>query len=99
MQSRLFLTILFCGFLSSAYCQQPAAPQGGTDEWPGQQADGSVLLPNLWSLRPAGKQVLLGDFPVNVAINLVFLIEVVHGQTRAYARILMDKSGSVRAGY
>ena len=69
MQSRLFLTILFCGFLSSAYCQQPAAPQGGTDEWPGPRADGSVLLPNLWSLRPAGKQVLLGDFPVNVAVH------------------------------
>ncbi|MSU33684.1 MAG: YncE family protein [Pedosphaera sp.] len=36
---------------------------------PGVQPDGSVLLPNQWSLRPAGKQVPLGDFPVNIAIH------------------------------
>src|SRR5688572_18494862 len=36
---------------------------------PGQRADGTVLLPNLWSLRPAGKQVVLGDFPVNIALH------------------------------
>jgi YVTN family beta-propeller protein len=37
--------------------------------WPGKQPDGSVLLPNQWSLRPVGRQVTLGDFPVNVAIH------------------------------
>src|SRR5262249_26149359 len=37
--------------------------------WPGQQEDGSVLLPNQWSLRPVGKQVELADFPVNVAVH------------------------------
>jgi DNA-binding beta-propeller fold protein YncE len=31
-------------------------------------ADGSVLLPNQWSLRPAGRQVGLADFPVNIAL-------------------------------
>lgn len=36
---------------------------------PGIQADGAVLLPNQWSLRPAGKQVVLGDFPVNLALH------------------------------
>src|SRR5580704_2715496 len=36
---------------------------------PGQKADGSVLLPNQWSLRPVGKQVPLGDFPVNIAVH------------------------------
>src|SRR5882672_3035695 len=36
---------------------------------PGQQSDGSVLLPNLWSLRPLGKQVELRDFPINVAVD------------------------------
>ncbi len=69
MQSRLLLTILFCGFLSNAFCKDDGAAPGGPKAWPGPQADGSVLLPNLWSLRPAGKQVLLGDFPVNVAIH------------------------------
>jgi DNA-binding beta-propeller fold protein YncE len=28
-----------------------------------------MLLPNLWSLRPVGKQVPLGDFPVNIALH------------------------------
>ena len=36
---------------------------------PGKQADGSVLLPNQWSLRPTGKQIELRDFPVNVAVH------------------------------
>jgi len=37
--------------------------------WPGAQPDGSMLLPNQWSLRPAGKHVELGDFPVNIAVH------------------------------
>ncbi len=36
---------------------------------PGIQTDGAVLLPNQWSLRPAGKQVEVGDFPVNIVIH------------------------------
>ena len=36
---------------------------------PGCRPDGSILLPNQWSLRPAGRQVELGDFPVNIALH------------------------------
>lgn len=36
---------------------------------PGVQQDGSVLLPNQWSLRPVGRQIPLGDFPVNIAVH------------------------------
>jgi len=36
---------------------------------PGLQRDGSVLLPNQWSLRPAGRQLPVGDFPVNIALH------------------------------
>lgn len=36
---------------------------------PGLQHDGSVLLPNQWSLRPVGKQLLVGDFPINIALH------------------------------
>jgi YVTN family beta-propeller protein len=36
---------------------------------PGKQPDGSVLLPNQWSLRPVGKQIELRDFPVNIAVH------------------------------
>jgi DNA-binding beta-propeller fold protein YncE len=38
-------------------------------EVPGARSDGSVLLPNQWTLRPVGKQLLLGDFPVNIAVS------------------------------
>ena len=37
--------------------------------WPGLQPDGTMLLPNQWSLRPAGVQIQLGDFPVNAALT------------------------------
>jgi DNA-binding beta-propeller fold protein YncE len=37
---------------------------------PGTQADGSVLLHNQWSIRPAGWQVqLLGTLPDNIAVH------------------------------
>jgi DNA-binding beta-propeller fold protein YncE len=36
---------------------------------PGARPDGSVRLSNQWSLRPAGKQLELGDFPVNLALH------------------------------
>ena len=59
-----------CG-TPSAPSTAPSLPNGSsaTSQWPGPQADGSVLLPNLWSLRPAGLQTLLGDFPVNMAVH------------------------------
>jgi DNA-binding beta-propeller fold protein YncE len=37
--------------------------------WPGMTRSGTVLLPNGWSLRPAGEQSRLGDFPVLIAEN------------------------------
>src|SRR2546428_2988471 len=49
--------------------KESAGVQRPRVELPGQRADGSVLLPNQWSLRPAGRQVLLGDFPVNIAVH------------------------------
>ena len=36
---------------------------------PGPQPDGSVILPNQWSLRPVGRQTVVGDFPVNIALH------------------------------
>ncbi|MFM1746449.1 MAG: hypothetical protein RLZZ188_115 [Verrucomicrobiota bacterium] len=34
---------------------------------PGWRPDGSVLLPNQWALKPVGRQVPVGDFPLNIA--------------------------------
>lgn len=36
---------------------------------PGIQIDGTVQLPNQWKLRPAGRAMEVGDFPVNIAIH------------------------------
>jgi WD40 repeat protein len=36
---------------------------------PGVEASGMIRLPNQWALRPAGKQVALGDFPVNLVLH------------------------------
>jgi YVTN family beta-propeller protein len=47
----------------------PAVVRVPPSALPGKQADGSVLLPNQWSLRPVGRQVELGDFPVNIAVH------------------------------
>src|SRR5689334_11746803 len=47
----------------------PAGPAAPPRSLPGIQPSGSVLLPNQWSLRPAGKQLVLGDFPVNLALH------------------------------
>src|SRR2546423_214519 len=37
--------------------------------WPGMTREGSVLLPNGWSLKPAGRQSRVGDFPVVAAVH------------------------------
>jgi DNA-binding beta-propeller fold protein YncE len=36
---------------------------------PGLLADGFVQLPNQWRLRPAGKQIEVGNFPVNAVLH------------------------------
>jgi DNA-binding beta-propeller fold protein YncE len=54
------LALLACGCLAA----------DTSIRWPGTQPDGSVLLHNQWSIRPAGQQVQLdGTLPVNVAVH------------------------------
>lgn len=36
---------------------------------PGLRRDGFVQLPNQWSLKPAGRHIETGDFPVNIALH------------------------------
>src|ERR1051325_4370598 len=74
---QLLLTALLTGATSAQQTPtHPAAtanPQSANHKprsvLPGKQPDGSVLLPNQWSLRPAGRQVELADFPINVAVH------------------------------
>src|SRR2546428_3436231 len=55
--------------LAACVSTPPQSSRQAPADLPGQRADGSVLLPNQWSLRPVGKQVVLGDFPVNIAVH------------------------------
>lgn len=43
--------------------------RGSEPRTPGPQPDGSVVLPNQWSLRPVGRQVDVGDFPAAIAVH------------------------------
>src|ERR1700682_5055037 len=62
---------------------------------PGRQPDGSVLLPNQWSLRPVGRQVEVGDFPINIAVHpRGRFAAVLHSGFSAHQVIIVD----VRAG-
>lgn len=60
------LLLLTARLLSAADAPAPGKPPVVL---PGLQRDGSVLLPNQWSLRPVGRQLIVGDFPVNVALH------------------------------
>ena len=63
-----------CVFLGG--CRGPIAPPpaarpvaGAETPRPGPQKDGSVLLPNQWALNPVGRQIVVGDFPVSLALH------------------------------
>jgi YVTN family beta-propeller protein len=60
---------LSCLLLAAVLPSEGQEANGGV-KWPGLQPDGSMLLHNQWSIRPAGHQVALSNcFPVNVAIE------------------------------
>jgi DNA-binding beta-propeller fold protein YncE len=60
-------TILLIEVVQGQEKQPPPATRAVT--LPGAQPGGAILLPNQWSLRPVGKQIELGDFPVNLALH------------------------------
>src|SRR5438067_9042834 len=70
--------------LLAGACSSVERPPARSIEVPGQQADGAMLLPNQWFLRPMGKQIVLGDFPVNIAIHsggkFAAILHCGHGQ-------------------
>jgi hypothetical protein len=61
--------LTLCARLTAESDSEPARTRTELRTLPGIQPGGSILLPNQWSLRPAGKQLVLGDFPVNLALH------------------------------
>src|SRR5262245_87060 len=71
------LTVI-CGGLSVALTTRPLeetpradakAPVAPPRVLPGVQPTGELRLPNQWSLRPTGKHLNVGDYPVNIAMH------------------------------
>jgi DNA-binding beta-propeller fold protein YncE len=67
------LLLCCCSFANAESDDRPGSPKAKSRSaatvLPGVQSSGAILLPNQWSLRPAGKQLELGDFPVNLALH------------------------------
>jgi DNA-binding beta-propeller fold protein YncE len=64
MQTRAAIVVGFLTMTSISWGQQPAVRV-----LPGVRADGFIQLPNQWSLKPAGKQIEVGNFPVNIVFH------------------------------
>src|SRR5882672_2579604 len=91
----VFALIADAGCTPRAGSSRPAAPtahiSSQSPALPGKQSDGSVLLPNLWSLRPMGKQVELRDFPINVAVHPAGrYAAVLHGGNSRHQILIVD---------
>ena len=66
---------------------------------PGLQPDGSTLLHNQWPIRPVGRQVEMGDFPVMIAVDPSGRYAAVlnAGYSRHEIRVVDVKSGKPTA--
>jgi DNA-binding beta-propeller fold protein YncE len=70
MQRRsIWILIVAAAIPLAASARAQPTPAARPVELPGTRPDGSVLLPNQWSLHPVGDQIPLGDFPVNIAVH------------------------------
>src|SRR5438445_10761631 len=54
---------------SSLCADEPVKTKTTPRTLPGVEPGGLIRLPNQWAIRPAGKHIELGDFPVNTALH------------------------------
>src|ERR1044071_2695024 len=106
------VAVVMLGLLGACSSSRQALTQRdlarGVPEVPGARSDGSVVLPNQWSLRPVGRQIALGDFPVNIAIspngrfaailhsgnsdNEIFIIDLKSNSVGVVSRAVVEES-------
>ncbi|MBZ0150328.1 MAG: SMP-30/gluconolactonase/LRE family protein [Planctomycetes bacterium] len=79
-------------FLLSALLPATAVVAQDKPRWPGPAADGSILLPNGWSLAPHGKQFELpSDLPIRMALHPKGRwLAVQHAGYRKHAVVIFD---------
>jgi YVTN family beta-propeller protein len=89
-----FVAFVVFSAIAGSLVAQEAAPQHQPRKLPGMQMSGQVLLPNQWSLDPAGKQLKMGDFPVNIALHPTEpLAAVLHAGYGEHEVVLVDLKG------
>jgi DNA-binding beta-propeller fold protein YncE len=73
---------------------------------PGVEPDGGVRLPNSWSIKPAGKQIELGDFPISMDLHggyaailhagygthEIVVVDLKKGKERIRSRVTLDQT-------
>ena len=69
MIARIGLLTLFFVLNRSVVADENSRPIREPVRLPGMQPSGLVLLPTQWSLKPAGKQIKVGDFPTTIALH------------------------------
>src|SRR5688572_32994805 len=105
--------LLFAGLDTRKADDPPAPPARKTEAavprvLPGLLADGFVQLPNQWRLRPAGRQIEVGNFPVNAAVHPsgqylavlhagwqdheVLILDLNRARQRVVSRVVVDQT-------
>ncbi len=71
----------------------------GRITWPGMTREGTVLLPNGWSLKPAGRQEKLGDLPVQIAPHPRRpILAILHAGYGEHEVVTVDGNGGREGG-
>src|SRR5271169_1923752 len=66
------LAVLVMGLHATPALAQPGEkgqPTKPLRTLPGVEPDGAIRLHNTWRLMPAGKQIELGDYPVQIVVH------------------------------
>jgi YVTN family beta-propeller protein len=76
-----------------ALAQRGAVPVA----WPGRQPNGATLLPNGWRIAPAGKNVMIGDLPLNMVLSPDgrFIVVTNNGWTKPTLTVFDTKNEAV----
>src|SRR5262245_14575476 len=101
------IAAIVAAVLIAAGCGSARAPDppprafAADEQLPGVRDDGRVQLPNQWSLQPAGRQLELGDFPVNIAVHpggrYAAVLHAGYGQHEVMVLELMGKRAVLRS--
>ena len=69
MLRRMLLFPAFVVIVLAAVAVPVAQRAAPGPEWPGYKGDGVTLLPSGWKIAPAGRAIIAGDLPMNLAAS------------------------------